>query len=85
VISGLLPHLASRWAPVLLDNGHLPGACAEAAAALLEAAREIVVLAAGRAAPRVGGETEWRGRPAFCRSGRRSEDDAEVVKAMVTG
>jgi predicted ATPase/DNA-binding SARP family transcriptional activator len=53
-------YLASRRALVILDNcEHLPDACAEAAAALLQAGSDVVVLAASRAPLGVGGETDW--------------------------
>jgi predicted ATPase/DNA-binding CsgD family transcriptional regulator len=54
-------YLASRRALVILDNcEHLPAACAGAAAALLQAGPEVVVLATSRAPLAVSGETDWR-------------------------
>jgi predicted ATPase len=54
-------YLASRRALVILDNcEHLPAACAGAAAALLQAGPEVVVLATSRSPLAVSGETDWR-------------------------
>jgi predicted ATPase/DNA-binding CsgD family transcriptional regulator len=54
-------YLASRRALVVLDNcEHVLQPCAEAAEALLQAGRGVVVLATGRAPLGASGETDWR-------------------------
>jgi predicted ATPase/DNA-binding CsgD family transcriptional regulator len=57
-------YLAPRRALVVLDNcEHLLPGCVEAAATLLEAAPQVVVLATSRAPLGVAGETDWRVPP----------------------
>jgi predicted ATPase/DNA-binding CsgD family transcriptional regulator len=71
-------YLARRRALVVFDNcEHLPAGCAEAVAALLGAAPEVVVLATSRAPLGVGGETDWRVPPLSLPSSR----DADALAA----